>query len=361
MRSLLFLLLFVSGITCTYAQQMQLIDKVVVQVGSELVLLSDIEDQYSLMVEQQGVVQENARCLILEGLMINNLLVNHAVIDSVTVEDNAVEDQLNARIDQILGMMDNDVQRFEEFYGQTVTDIRNRFRDDLKKQMLTEKMQQEIMSDITVTPNEVVEFFHRIPKDSLPYFHSEVEISEIVVKPEVNAIQRQIAIDQLEKIRKEIIEDGRDFAEMAGIYSDDGSARSGGDLGWQKRGTFVPEFEAAAYILENNELSEIVETKFGFHLIQLLGRRGNTIHTRHILVKPNIVQDDLEKTRSFLDSIRLLIMADSISFTLAVKRHSDESSQSYNNNGRVVNPKTGNTFFEVGDLDTDVYFAIDTL
>ncbi|MEO6760253.1 MAG: peptidylprolyl isomerase, partial [Saprospiraceae bacterium] len=136
---------------------------------------------------------------------------------------------------------------------------------------------------------------------------------------------------------------------------------NGGDLGWQKRGTFVPEFEAMAYRLEKNQVSPLVETEFGFHIIQLLERRGNLIHCRHILIKPELTPADLDLAKAKLDSVRQLIVDKSITFTDAVKKYGDKNVQSFNNDGRMANPRSGNTFFEVADLDTDIFFAIDGL
>ncbi len=223
-------------------------------------------------------------------------------------------------------------------------------------------MNQTIMSGISVTPSEVKAFFHNIPKDSLPYFNSEVEVGELVVKPEVSEAEKQKAIAKLEKLRQRIVEGGEDFAELAKTFSDDfASARIGGDLGWTKRGKFVPEFEAAAYNLDEGEISPVVETPFGFHIIQLLGRRGNSIHTRHILVKPEITDEDLERTRMKMDSIRKLLMEGEISFSQAVKKFGYKDVQSYHNDGKMINPASGNTYFEIADLEPDVYFTIDTM
>ncbi len=341
--------------------QKEIIDKVVANVGSEVVLLSDVEDQYAMMEAQQGTLPEGFRCNIMDNILIQKLLVNQAKLDSIEVSDDEVEAQLKARIDQILAYMNNDVSQFEAYYGQSIAAVKERFRTDLRNQLLADRMKQKIMGTIPITPIEVKEFFDRIPKDSLPYFSAEVEIAELVMKPKVNDIEKQKAIDKLNDILTKI-KAGEDFAELANKYSDDpGSGHMGGDLGWTKRGSFVPEFEAAAYRLEVGEISPIIETEFGFHIIQLIERRGNSIHTRHILIKPEITDDDLALTAAKLDSIRTLLLADSMSFTLAVKKFGEKSVQSYNNNGRVVNPKTGNTFFEIGDLEPDIYFAIDTL
>jgi peptidyl-prolyl cis-trans isomerase SurA len=359
MKNILVALCFLAAAPLT--AQRTIIDKVVATVGGELVLLSEIEEQFALMEAQEGGLPEGARCNILDNLLVSKLLLNQAKLDSIEVSDDEVEVQLNTRIDRILSFMNNDVSQFEAYYGQTINQVKEQFREDLKNQILVERMQSSIMAGVTVTPSEVKQFFNRIPTDSLPYFNSEVEIGEIVYIPKVNKTERQKAIDKLEDIRRRIIEGGENFAELAAKFSDDGSARGGGDLGWAQRGKFVPEFEAAAYKLDKDEISPVVETEFGFHLIQLLERRGNSIHVRHILIRPEITDHDLELAQNHLDSVRNLILNDSISFSLAVKLFSNKDVQSYNNDGRMVNPLTGNTFFEIGDLDPDIYFAVDTM
>jgi len=346
-----------------WAQQRQIIDKVVAMVGTEYVLLSEVEEQMALMKSQQpgGTLPPNARCMVLEQVLGVKLLINQARIDSIEVEAGDVENQLNARIERILGYMNNDVAQFEAYYGQTVSEVKEQMREDLRGQMVSEKMRNEAISGITVTPSEVKAFFQKIPRDSLPYFNSEVEVGEIVYKPKISEEEKKKSIELLENIRKRIVEGGEDFGLLAQKYSDDGSARTGGDLGWAKRGKYVPEFEAAAYKLDQNELSPVVESEFGFHLIQMLGRKGNAIHVRHILIRPEIKDKDIDLAVRLLDSVRLLVLNDSISFSYAVKKFSDKNQQSYNNDGRMVNPVTGNTFFEVGDLEPDIYFATDTM
>jgi len=296
MKRILFLFI---AFTCvsfyTSAQEREVIDKVMAVVGSELVLLSDIEDQHSYMQQQQGSLPDDFRCTILDNLLANALLLNQAKLDSILVTDEEVDLQLSARFDQILNLMNNDPEQFEAYYGQTIPKMREKMKGDLKNQILVERMRSSILSDVTVTPAEVKAFFNQVPVDSLPYFNSEVELAEIVLKPEVNETQKTIAREKLQDIRTRIIEGGEDFSELAKRYSDDlGSGRAGGDLGTAKRGSYVPAFEAAAYQLEDNEISEIVETQFGFHIIQQIKRLGNSIRLRHILIRPEITDDDLK-------------------------------------------------------------------
>ncbi|MEO1623847.1 MAG: peptidylprolyl isomerase, partial [Bacteroidota bacterium] len=290
------------------AQDRQIIDKVVGKVGSELILLSEIEDQFDLLRQQRGTLEPEFRCNVLENLLAQNLLLNQARLDSIVIANEEIDAQLDARFERILAYMNNDVKQFEAYYGQTVNEVREQFREDLRSKLMVDRMRANILQGINVTPSEVKTFFKSIPTDSLPYFNSEVEVGEIVYKPKVNEEQKNIAIKQLEDIQQRIKE-GEPFEELAKKYSmDPGSGRVGGDLGWQKRGTFVPEFEAAAYNLEKGQYSEIIETEFGYHLLQLIERRGNTIRVRHILIKPEITDADLKKAQNVLDSIRSLIL-----------------------------------------------------
>lgn len=338
--------------------QPKIVDKVVARVGSELILLSDLEEQYQYLAKQQGGATPDLRCNIMENVIAQKVIIYQAQLDSVEVLPAELEAQLDYRFETILRQMNGDEAFFKEYYGFTVAEMRDRVRDDQMQQILAEKMQGKLISQVTVTPKEVEAFYEKIPYDSLPYLNAEVEISEIVVKPQVNAEQRQVTLDRISEVLVDIQEGNIDFEEAAKKYSADGSAKVGGDLGWAKRGVYVPEFEAVAFQLSKGEMSDVVETEFGFHIIQLIERRGNSIHARHILMTPAITIDDEEKAKALLDSVKTLVMVDSMSFELAVKRHSLEDLPSYGNSGRVKNPKTGNTFFETGDLDPDVYFEI---
>lgn len=359
MKKIVLSILMMAMSVAMYAQP-QVIDKVIGTVGGEYILLSQIEEQYSLMASQSGELPEDARCNIFSQLVVNNLLLNQAKLDSLEVSEEEVEYQLEARVERILAYMNGDVTQFEQYYGQTINEVKAKMREDLTNNLLIERMRGQVMQEITVTPSEVKAYFDKIPSDSLPYFNAEVEVAEIVYSPKVNEVEKKKSYDQISAVRQQIV-DGADFAEMAKKHSADGSGQVGGDLGWAKRGKFVPEFEAAAYNLELGEISPIVETQFGFHIIELLERRGNTIHLRHILVTPEITNDDLDLAQEHLDSIRNLVAVDTFNFTEAVRVFSDDKQPSYFNNGRIVNPATGNTFFETGDLDPEVFFAIDTL
>ncbi len=338
------------------------IDRVVATVGGEIILLSEVQEQFSYAKQQQADLPDEYRCVVLQNLVVQKMLVNQAKLDSIDVKDEEVETQLAARVDRLMLYFNQDEKALEEYYGQSVNDIKDQMRGDMRNQLLAERMQADVTGKATITPAEVQAFFGNIPADSLPYFNAEVEIREIVARPKINAVEKERARTVADDLRKRIVENGEDFATLAKKYSaDTGSGSGGGDLGWQKRGTFVAPFEAMAYKLEKNQVSPLVETEFGFHIIQLLERRGNLIHCRHILIKPEITQADMDLAIAKLDSVRQLIIDSSITFTAAVKRYGDKNQQSFNNDGRMANPRSGNTFFEVADLDTDIFFAIDGL
>ena len=354
------ILLFLGQLLVAQSDYM-ILDKIAAKVGSELILVSDVEEQYNYLKERQGIDDPEAKCMIVQSIMAQKLLVAQAKLDSVEVADSEVDAQLDARINHTLQLMNNDIEMFESYYGQSIHQVRAQFREDLKDQMLAERMRGQILADIHTTPKEVKSFFSQIPFDSLPYFNSEVEVGEIYYTPGLSEEEKENARNKANSLRNRILEGGEDFAELAKIYSDDGSSKSGGDLGWVKRGTFVPAFDAVVFNLEPGELSTPVETEFGYHLIELLERRGNSIHARHILIKPKITEADYERAEKKLYQIQALIASDSITFEQAVKRYSDKKQQSYNNGGRMINAATGNTFFEVSDLDPDIYLTIDTL
>jgi len=339
--------------------QSYLVDKVVAKVGSEFILLSEVEDQYAYALTQDPTLEVDAKCSILENLIAQKLIIYQAKLDSVEVSDEEVEAQLSLRFDNILRQMNGDEEFFVDYYGASVAEMKERYRDDQKQQILAERMQMKLLNSVTITPQDVKAFYNGIPQDSLPYLDSEVELAEIIIKPEVNDEQKAIAYEQLEGIREQIISKEKTFEEMALKYSmDPGSGARGGYLGFASRGTYVPEFEATLFSLDTNEISEIIETEFGYHIIMMTERRGNRIAGRHILIKPSITEKDLKIAKDKLDSVKTLIELDSISFELAVKEYSDEDAISYNNNGRIKNRATGNNFFTTDELEPDVYFEI---
>jgi len=344
------------------AQSELLIDKVIGRVGTESILISDVENQYSYQVQRYPEAGNDLKCEILQSILAQKLIVHQAKLDSIEIPQDQIEASLQFRIDNVLRQMNGDESQFEDYYDMTINEMRDNLREDLEHQMLAEQMQSKVINEVRITPKEVKEFFRQIEPDSIPYLNAEVELIEIVAAPEVNKEERAKALQQIIDIRKRIVDGGESFEDLAIIYSDDpGSGSRGGDLGKAERGVYVQEFEAAAFGLEDDEISEPVESEHGFHIIKMIKRHGNKIHVKHILVKPNITQDDKDISRAKLDSLKLRIEADSISFRNAVKSYSMEDVPSYHNNGAIQNPTTGKPSFETAELPSDIYFAIEDL
>ncbi len=355
------LLILISSMSHMLKGQEELvIDKVIAKVGTETILMSDVEQQYSYTAAE-GTPSPELRCEILQSLIGQKLIIHQAKLDSVIISEDEIEASLTFKVDRVLSQMSGDTEMFEEVYSMTPQQMKENLRDDERNQMLVQRMQNSIINEVNITPKEVKEFYNSIHPDSIPFLSAEVELAEIVVAPQINKEQKAIALRKIVDIRKRIVEKGEDFAELAATYSDDmGSGRRGGDLGFAQRGTFVPEFEAVAYTLEPGEVSDPVETDFGYHILELIERRGNKIHMRHILVKPDITEEDRTLAKSKLDSLRQLIV-DGADFLEMVKDHSLDEVPSYSNNGMLQNPNTGKTIFPMSELPSNVYFAIDEL
>lgn len=358
-KNLLFLaILLISTYTNTQAQA-QVLDEIAGMVGDRIILASEIELQY-LQAQAQGMTDNNLKCQIVDQMMLEKLFSHQAEVDSIVIDDADVELEINNRMDYFINMFSGDVEKMETYYGKTIGQIKDGFRKDVRDQMMARRMQQKVIGDVKVTPSEVKQYFEMIPKDSLPYLDAEIEIDEIIIKPKISAQAKQKTKQELLDLKKRI-ENGEDFDKLAKAFSQDpGSAVKGGDLDWVGRGQFVPAFEAVAFKLKPGEMSEAVETEYGYHLIQLLERRGDKIHTKHILLKSNTSPSDMQAAQQRADSIRNLILIDSITFKKAIEKFSDDDN-SKKRGGLVMNAQRGTTVFSMKELDPTIYFVIDTL
>lgn len=335
-----------------------LIDDVVGVVGKQTVLLSDIENELERLSGQGMVANDDSRCIVLEELLFQRLLVNQADLDSMQVSDAQVNAELENRMRYYIQQAGSE-QKLEAFMGKSISELKEDFRDDLRRVLLARNMQSKITGDIKVTPSEVRTFFNAFPQDSLPFIDAEIEIAQIVRKAPVNPDERQMVLDKMEKLRQRII-DGEDFAAMAVLYSEDGSAPMGGELGFKYRSELVPEFAAAAFSLKGKEVSQVIESQYGFHIVQLISRKGEQANVRHILMSPKIRTVDFQIASSFLDSIKSEISSGKIDFAAAAQKYSDDE-ESKNNNGNVVNMATGTTRFTNDELDPGLFFVLDKM
>ena len=361
MRSLVFaVILFLSlfnGIS--RAQTGQVVDQVMAVVGNNIILRSDIEKQYYQAIAQGEHRSEELRCYIFDQLLLQKLMINQAALDSLIVTDAQVDAELDKRMRYYVRQIGSE-QKLEEYFHTTIVQLKAELRDVIKEQLVVQQMQGKITKDITSTPNDVREYFNSIPSDSIPYIDAEMEVAQIVRKPPVSAEEKKAVRARLEDYRKAIMEGG-DFSVYAALYSDDKStAKKGGELDFFERGMMVPEFEAIAFNLKPGEVSQIVETKFGFHILQLIERRGDQINVRHILLQPKISDEDLRRSVMFLDSIRTKILFGTMTFEEAAEKYSDDEETRYNG-GLLLNPENGTTHLSPDKMDRLLFFQVDTM
>jgi peptidyl-prolyl cis-trans isomerase SurA len=353
-RALLILLLPM----CSQAQLVGVnLDKIIAKVDNYYILRSEVE---TLLVRSKEQGEPLDKCRALESLAVQKLLVAKAEIDSVIVDQVMVETQLNARMAEMIRVYGNEQNIVDQFH-KSVETLKGEVRKQVSEQMTAQKMQDQITEGLTVTPYEVKKFINSIPKDSLPDIPTEVEVSHFVRLAKLTKSQKSDLVDKLKEIKLKI-ESGSKFEDMAKEFSEDqGSRTYGGDLGWAKRGQMVPQFEATAMGLKPNELSGVVESDFGFHLIQLLEVRGQEYHARHILMRPEYSRLDMTDATKFLDSIATLIRADTISFEKAVAFHSEDESSKYTG-GILTDPNTGSFKMALDlSMEPNLYFAVDTM
>ncbi|HEY4650089.1 MAG TPA: peptidylprolyl isomerase [Pontibacter sp.] len=335
------------------------VDGIIAKIDNQIVLRSDLEFSYlQYLAQTKQKPSEELKCEIFKSLVQDKLLLARAEIDSVTVEETRVSGELDRRIDYLSAQVGG-VERLEQYYNKSIRQLKEELRRTIKDQLVMQKMQEEIAGKVRVTPKEVAAYFSRIPADSLPYFSSEVELAQIVKYAEVSKQQKQEARQQLEELRKRILA-GEDFATLAKQYSQDvASAQAGGELGFFKRKELVPEYEAAALRLQPGGISGIVESQFGFHLIQLIERKGQEFNSRHILIKPATATVNIEEAATALDSIRTMVLNDSITFAKAAKDFSDDFNTK--DNGGTISSRAGTTYIPMDQVDPSIFFVIDTM
>lgn len=347
----------------SYAQKEgRIIDQIVAVVGNQIIKQSDINSQLQQLqnqLKEQGDTTKINECEILEDLIFEKLMLDQAQRDSIEVSEAQVEAELDRRI-RFFVMQIGSEKKLEEYYGKSINSIKDEFRTAIKNQLLIQQMQQKITGNVTVTPAEVKAFYKRFPEDSLPFVNAEVEIGQIVVEPTISKEAKAAAKEKINTLRERILK-GENFSTLAILYSEDpGSARKGGELGLVPRGTFVPEFEAAAFNLKPGEVSKIIETEFGYHILQLIERRGEQINVRHILITPKLDGSDLLRAKNRIDSIYAILKADTLSFAEVAIRYSDDKATK-DNGGLIINPLTNTTRFEMNQIDPSIFFVIDKL
>lgn len=339
--------------------QTDVIDKVIAVVGDEVILQSSVEMQYYQLISQGQSVDEDFKCSILKESLREKILIHQARIDSIEINEDEINDELDRRIRYFTQMFGSQ-EKLEDYYEKSIVQIKDEFREEIRNQLLSNKVKGGITSSVNVTPKEVANYFKHMPKDSIPYYNAQIEIGQIVIHPKVSPIQDSLALKKITDLRTRISK-GEKFSTMALLYSQDpGSAQKGGELGFMPRGSLVPEFEEVAYQLAPGEVSEVVKSDFGYHIIEMIKRRGESINVSHILIKPTITGEDMRAAEKKLDSVRSLIIADNITFENAVKNFTEDE-QTKGSGGMFLNQATASTSFDMDELDPNVYFNIEKL
>lgn len=343
-----------------YAQD-NVIDEVVWIVGDEAILKSDVEEE-RLNAQYNGVKFEgDPYCVIPEQIAIQKLYLHQAAIDSVEVTDSEVMQQVEWQINNIIRQIGSK-EKMEEYFNKTYTQIRETMRESAREKLTVERMQKKLVGDIKITPAEVRKYFKEVPQDSVPFIATQVEVQIITQQPKIPIAEIDDVKKRLREYSDRITSGDTPFSSLAILYSEDpGSARRGGELGFMGKGELLPEFAAVAFNLSDpKKVSKIVETEYGFHIIQLIEKRGDRINCRHILLKPRVSDKDLQAAMGRLDSVANDIRSSKFTFDQAASVISHDK-DTRNNHGLMANTRTSTSKFEMDQLPQEVAKAVDKL
>ena len=343
--------------------QTNIVDEIIWVVGNEPILLSDVEET-RISSEAYGQPVDNPYCTIPEQIAVNKLFVHQAELDSVTVSESDVIRAVDNRINESIQAFGSR-EALEQMYGRSVSQMRENLKKQYREQMMADEVRQKLTTDVKATPAEVREYFKNVPNDSLPFIPTQVEVQIITSVPEVPRAEVERIENKLREYARRVNSGEADFSTLAKFYSEDGSARNGGELGYMGRNQLVPEFANVAFTLNDpKKVSKIVRSEYGYHIIQLIDKKGDKINVRHILLKPHIDDSEIEKGIARLDSIANDIRANKFTFDAAALAWSDDK-DTRNNHGLMANVDQQNgtvsSRFEMQDLPADVAKVVDTL
>jgi len=359
LKSLLLIGTIISGQEIVNGQD-KVIDQIVAVVGSNPILKSDIETQ-AIQMQAQGVTtQGDAKCEILEQLLEQKLLLAEADLDTtIIVSDNQINQQMDRRMNYFVENIGSE-KEVEKYFNKPIVQLRAEMSEVIKEQLKTEQMQSKIIEKATVTPAEVRQFFKLLPKKDIPIINSQIEYAQITIRPEITEKEDLEVKAKLRDLKKRA-ENGENFATLAILYSEDpGSARNGGEMDYVGRAMLDQSFANEAFNLKADQISKIVKSEFGYHIIQMIDRKGEKIKCRHILIRPKVDPVELEKAKNRIDSIADFIRKDKMKWEQAAYMYSTDKS-SRNNGGLVTSQRDGSSKFEVNDLDPDVSKVITTM
>lgn len=343
--------------------QTNIVDEIIWVVGNEPILLSDVEET-RISSEAYGQPVDNPYCTIPEQIAVNKLFVHQAELDSVTVSESDVIRAVDNRINESIQAFGSR-EALEQMYGRSVSQMRENLKKQYREQMMADEVRQKLTTDVKATPAEVREYFKNVPNDSLPFIPTQVEVQIITSVPEVPRAEVERIENKLREYARRVNSGEADFSTLAKFYSEDGSARNGGELGYMGRNQLVSEFANVAFTLNDpKKVSKIVRSEYGYHIIQLIDKKGDKINVRHILLKPHIDDSEIEKGIARLDSIANDIRANKFTFDAAALALSDDK-DTRNNHGLMANVDQQNgtvsSRFEMQDLPADVAKVVDTL
>ncbi|HOZ15203.1 MAG TPA: peptidylprolyl isomerase [Tenuifilaceae bacterium] len=358
MRFYRFLVILLVSISTTngYLKSQNVIDQVVAVVGGERILLSDIEQEMLRMKMQGALTGNNDKCQLLEQMLTHKLLVNQSKIDSIEVNQASIESEIDRRLKYFIDQIGSE-KALENYFNKPMYEIKDDLREVIEEQQLSQQMRQKIVDKVKITPSEVKSFYKNTLPDSLPKIPEQYELQQIMIFPPSSAEAKFQVKEKLLEIRERILK-GERFSTLAVAYSEDrASAIRGGELGFRSRDELVKAFADVAFGLKEGQVSQIVETEYGFHIIQMIESKGDKVNVRHILMKPQFSSDMTAQAIAKLDSISTLIKSDSIKFEHAAMRFSEDKKSNLNG-GLVINPYTNTSLFEKEHLQPSDFYVI---
>ena len=336
------------------------IDEVVWTVGDQPVYRSDVEEQYAQMRSEGLNIGGDPYCIIPEKIAVEKLYLHQAKLDTITAPEGQVQSSVDKRLDYFVNNLGSK-EKVEEYFRKPYAEIREQLVEVMRNNYIVEQVQSNLTKNVKGTPSEVKKYFSSLAEDSIPYVPMQVEAQIISINPVVPAQEIEDIKSRLRDYADRVNKGEAEFSTLAILYSEDGSAMQGGELGYTPRSGWVPEFANVAFNLSDpKKVSRIVETEYGYHIMQLIGKRGDQVNVRHILLTPKVNDKDLSDAKVKLDSLRMDIMADKFKFEEAA-RYVSQDKDTKNNKGLMVNSQTGSTRFEMQDLPAEVAKRIELM
>lgn len=337
-----------------------IVDEIVWVVGDEAVFRSDIEEELQQLRAEGGSLPLNPYCVIPEQLAVQKLYLHQAKMDTIEAPEGQLNTQVDRRLDYFVAGLGSK-EKVEQYFRKSFPELRNQLRDVMRTQYIIGQVQESLTKDVKATPSLVKKYFAALPVDSIPYVPLQVETQIIMVYPQVPQSEIDAIKDRLRDISERVNNGESDFSTQAIMYSEDGSNMQGGELGFHGRADWVPEFSNVAFQLSDpKKVSRIVETEYGYHIIQLIDKRGEQVNVRHILLRPHVSSADLEKARLNLDSLRKEIVGGKFTFDEAA-RYASHDKDTRNNRGVMMNQNTGSSRFEMQDLPPEVAVQVEKM